>query len=236
MSIVWVYAFLADAPRAALSMGLAGEPLQVLSADGIHAVVGMMAAAPHAGEVAMLRHDAVVDGLARSVDAIVPMRFGASAPDETSLLAMLSAQATMIAEALALVAGREQMTLRVYDTPSGYAGSSAENPSARPTPHLSERYLTQRLLARASAQYVPEIASLQGTLAALVQAERVEHHVLPPLLASVYHLVARGDGERYTAAVGSALAPLGSVRVDITGPLPPYAFTPTVLSLRAAGA
>ena len=50
---------------------------------------------------------------------------------------------------------------------------------------------------------------------------------IPGLLASVYHLIDRGDAAAYHAVVDHA--DLGTVRVVATGPWPPYAFAPEAL-------
>jgi hypothetical protein len=62
-------------------------------------------------------------------------------------------------------------------------------------------------------------------LAPLVRGERWERHDRPPLLTSVYHLVARESLDRYRTAVAAAAESAG-VRVTSSGPWPPYAFAP----------
>jgi hypothetical protein len=56
----------------------------------------------------------------------------------------------------------------------------------------------------------------------------VERHDAPPLLVSLYHLVARGEAARYRRAVTGAAAGLG-LQVLVSGPWPPYAFAPEAL-------
>src|SRR5207247_2610740 len=70
-------------------------------------------------------------------DAILPVRFG-SLLSESSLADLLAARAPELSEALALVSGREQMTLRVLgdaraavETPRDDAGADALGPGAR---------------------------------------------------------------------------------------------------------
>src|SRR2546428_788691 len=77
---------------------------------------------------------------------------------------------------------------------------------------------------------VPEVDPLGRARRGLVSAERIERHERPPLLASVYHLVRRGDSERYLATVAAASARLNGVRVSPSGPWPAYAFAPDAVA------
>lgn len=175
-----------------------------------------MAAAPTLSPEVFRAHDAVVRGLARTVDAVIPARFG-----------MLARTATALHEALARVTGREQMILRVYAS----SGKGIEAPPGHAPP--LERadapgmsYLAERARAHRAAREVRELAPLRPVLDRFVSAERVERHAPPPLLASVYHLVARGAGDAYAKAVAEAASRLRDVRVTVSGPWAAYAFAP----------
>ena len=72
-----------------------------------------------------------------------------------------------------------------------------------------------------------ELEPLRPWLEPLVRAERVTRHDTPPLIASVYHLIDRGAGAAYLAAVERVA--LAAARVVATGPWPPYAFAPEAL-------
>jgi hypothetical protein len=223
MSGVYVYALLGDAPPPGAGAGLREEPLRVMRVGDLLAAVGEMAEPPAVSETTLRAHDAVVRRLADSVDAILPVRFG-SLLSESSLADVLRARARELSGALALVAGRQQMTLRVLgDTPSSVAAGADAPSDAGP----GARYLAARRAEWRRAHEVAELAPLRPALASLVRAERVTRHDTPPLLASVYHLIDRGAATAYHAAIESvALAPL---RVVATGPWPPYAFAPEAL-------
>ena len=45
-----------------------------------------------------------------------------------------------------------------------------------------------------------------------------------PLIASVHHLIDRGQGEAYAAALHAGTADLVRAAVAVSGPWPPYAF------------
>jgi Gas vesicle synthesis protein GvpL/GvpF len=164
-------------------------------------------------------HDATVRRLARGVHAVLPFRFGTVVAGRDELRRLLAPRAAALREALALVAGREQMTLRVFGAPG------PERPRvdrARRPGGPGARYLT----ARAREHAVPEIDPIRPALASFVRAERTERHRTPPLVASVYHLVDRRRGAAYRAALRRAVRGAGGVRLRVTGPWPPYAFAP----------
>jgi len=223
MSDVYVYALLGDAPAPNAGAGLREEPLRVVRVGELLAAVGDMAKSPAVSEATLRAHDAVIRRLADGVDAILPVRFGSLLP-ESSLADVLRARARELSEALALVAGRQQMTLRVLgETPANVVPATEASDAAGP----GARYLAARRAEWQRAREAPELAPLRPGLERLVRAERVMRHDTPPLLASVYHLIDRGASAEYRAAVErSAVA---HVRVVVTGPWPPYAFAPEAL-------
>jgi hypothetical protein len=226
VSDVYVYALLSEAPRPDAGAGLSAEPLRVVRVGDLVAAVGEMAERPVVSEATLRAHDAVVRRLAGAVDAILPVRFGAVL-SESALTDALAARARELTAALALVAGRAQMTLRVLGEraapapPAEDGGGSGAGPGAR--------YLTARRAEWRRTHDAPELAPLRPTLAALVKAERVTRHDAPPLLASVYHLVDRDAVPAYLEAVEGGSAALAPLRVAATGPWPPYAFAPEAL-------
>ena len=218
----YVYALLADPPRADAGPGLGDEPLRYLPVAGLLAAVGDMAAPPPVSRTTLLAHDAVVRRLAAAVDAILPVRFGTLLAGDAALADTLAERAPRLREALALVAGREQMTLRVF-------GEAASPPAPVPgtsDPGPGTRYLEgRRQQARRDAE-VPELAPLRPHLAPLVRAEHAQRHDAPPLIASVYHLVDRGRAGAYLDALAAGASALAPTRAAATGPWPPYAFAP----------
>jgi len=184
-----------------------------------------MAERPAVSEATLRAHDAVIRRLADTVDAILPVRFG-SLLSESALTDALAARGRELTEALALVAGREQMTLRLM-------GEAAPRPAPAAAPDHPElgpgaRYLAARRAEWRRAHEAPELEPLRPALHPLVRAERVTRHETPPLLASVYHLIDRGASAAYRAAVERA-GSAAPVRVVATGPWPPYAFAPEAL-------
>jgi hypothetical protein len=91
------------------------------------------------------------------------------------------------------------------------------------------RYLAERAVAQRTAADVQELTPIRAVLDRYVVAERVERHQTPPLVASVYHLLARGTAAAYTAAVEDAARDLRGIRVTVSGPWAAYAFAPDAL-------
>ncbi|HSF02242.1 MAG TPA: GvpL/GvpF family gas vesicle protein, partial [Solirubrobacterales bacterium] len=129
-------------------------------------------------------------------------------------------------EALELVAGREQMTLRAYGPPAARTADPAVPDASELPPGPGARYLAARLRDQRRAQAPPALAPLRAALAPLVHAERIEEHARPPLIASVYHLIARGGADDYRQALEAVMPALEPLRVASSGPWPPYAFAP----------
>jgi hypothetical protein len=174
------------------------------------AVVAAREAAPEPSEAALREHDARVRAIEAHVGAILPARFATLAADERDLIERLAPRADALAAALAEVAGRVQMTLRLFA--SGASAPAAVEDAARPG--------TSWLRTRARAAQIPELDRIRAVLGRWVKREHVERHDTPPLVASVYHLVAREDAAAYAEAA-RAIAEWG---VRASGPFPPYAF------------
>ncbi len=224
MSALYVYALLREAPTGGLGRGLAGEPLRLLRHGPLLAVAGTMERAPAIDAASLRAHDRTLRRLAEMADAVLPVRFCTLVEDEAALAGLLAPQTAELGEALALVAGREQMTLRLYGPALAASAASPEPDAAAAGP--GSRYLAERLQHQRRQHSAPEIDALRRALGALVVAERIERLDVPPLLASLYHLVERGAGARYLAALDAAGAELGPVVARPSGPWPPYAFAP----------
>jgi hypothetical protein len=225
---VYVYAVLAAPIASGLGRGLAGEPLRVVFCPPVHAVIGEMDAAPEVSEEALRGHDGAVRRLARRAEALLPVRFGSLCRDEDELRARLAPQSEPLTRALALVRGREQMTLRLY----GKAPTEAPAPELVPPDGAGPgtRYLLDRRRALEASQRVAEAEALRPLLSGIVQGERAERHDRPPLVASVHHLVARGQAARYRRAIARGRALVEPLQVQVRGPWPPYAFCPELLA------
>lgn len=159
-----------------------------------------------------LQHAAVI-ALSRRVEALLPARFG-SLIDRAALARMFDGHLEQIREALDDVRSRVQMTVRVL---------GRRPPSASPAANASGRdYLTARHRAL-EPPLPPAAAKVLEQLEPLVVRSRREHGG-GQLLATVYHLVNAKDVARYKRAARGVTA----ARVVVTGPWPPFAFTPRI--------
>jgi len=220
--VVCVYAVVRGTPRLGGRRGVAGVAVRVVAAHRVAAIVADATTRPEATLSNVRRHDRVVTAVATRVSALLPARFPTVLADDAALVRALDAHSDALDEALALVDGREQMTLRLY----GFAAPAPDVVPARAPDHgPGARYLSRRLDARRADATAWELGPLRPVLASLVRAERVERHAIPPLVATVYHLVDRGTARAYLDVV-RAHARLADVRVRASGPFAPYAFAP----------
>jgi Gas vesicle synthesis protein GvpL/GvpF len=226
VSGLYVYALTRETPDGALGAGLAGEAIVAVGAAGVIALAGRVATAPEIERTSLEAHDTAVRRLAGLVRGLLPVRFGTVVADENALAEALAVQAGPLREALALVAGREQMTLRAYGMPPAPMEEGAEPADEAGSRGPGARYLVARLRDQRRIEELPALAPVRAALAPLVHAERLERHATPPLVASVYHLIARGKAGDYRARLDAARPALAPMRIAVSGPWPPYAFAP----------
>jgi hypothetical protein len=198
--------------------------LRAIDCRDLVAIVGEPPLPPVLEPATLRAYEATVRGLATSVDAILPVRFGTVLPDAASVCAVVLERYDALTAALALVAGREQMTLRVFGVPGATPRAMPERRAPTARGGTGTRYLAARRAADRRARAVPEIAWLRPAIRKFVRAERAERHVQPPLLASVHHLIPRGRAAAYLAAVERASRTRRRVHIVASGPWPPWAF------------
>jgi len=166
-------------------------------------------------------HDTVVRRIARSVGAVLPVRFGTLADGDRSVRDLLRARRSRLLAALRQVEQREQMTVRLFGRPRKQPRGLGVGGGKR----RGTAYLMQRATARGLAADDPELEPLQIALRALVTAERIVRHDAGPLLLTAYHLIPRGTAAAYRPLLRRHRLPEG-LRASVSGPWPPYAFGP----------
>lgn len=227
---LYLYALTRAGDGTPLGEGLAGEPLRRLDAGPVAALLGEIAA-PAVTPEALAAHDAVVRRLAESLPALLPARFGQTVPDEPALRAWLEARERDVLDALALVDGCVQMTLRVFAGPDAPQGQPLPESPVPDDLGPGARFLHARRQAAARARALPEIAPLREALRPYLRSERVERAAAPGrLLATAYDLVARGEADAYARTVAETAPHLAGWKVTASGPWPPYAFAPVSIS------
>jgi hypothetical protein len=213
--------------------------LRLVTAGTVSAVVADCDGKPPLSARALQGHDAVVRRVARVVPAILPARFGTIIDSESSLVVLLERWAKDLREALALVGGREQMTLRVFaedgsagatDRSDGKGGMGRKGGMGGMGVKEEEgdapgtRYLLRRAHEQA-APTAPELERLRDVLEGIVTAERIVRHDRGPLILTAYHLIPRGGAPAYRRLLRRHAAQLHN-RVVASGPWPPYGFVP----------
>ncbi len=237
---LYVYA-IGDAPfRVDDVIGLTHAALSLVRGPSCWLAVEDLDQLPQASAATLTAQDAIVRTLAARADPLLPLRFGTSFVDETALRASLDRFGVeMMRAAFARVRGRDQMTLRAFQRASasrpergstrestGAAAGSAARTSAGAG--AGTAYLTQRA-AVLRTSLPTALESLRDALAAIVCDEIAEPKQRPPLIGSMYHLIARGDADRYRAIVTAWPRP-DDVTLHVSGPSPAYAFAKDALS------
>ena len=208
--------------------------MRLVTAGPVSAVVADCDAKTPLTARALRAHDAVVRRVARVAPAILPARFGTIVESEASVVGLIERWSADLCEALALVDGREQMTLRVFGAAAttvdsgGTGGTGKTDKSGVEEVLDAEHPGTSYLLRRAheqAAPAAPELERLRAVLAPIVTAERIVRHDQGPLILTAYHLIPRGGAAAYRRLLRRHAAEPGS-RVVASGPWPPYGFVP----------
>ncbi len=203
---------------------VAGHRIDFVDADGVFAAIERRSAPPTVSEVELRSQHDVVNAISDRVEALLPVRFGTWI-DKHELTNMVGRQKAAIVDALQLVRGRVQMTIRFLSPqPDAVRDRSGER-AASGTEYLQAR--------RVAELWMPEeAAALRNAVRDFVVAERVSGgtergaiSAIPARLgsvASLYHLISRDRVPTYRAAT----QPLECATVVVSGPWPPFAFAP----------
>jgi hypothetical protein len=212
----WCVYALTDAPIPGGRIG--GHRIDAVPVGGVFALVEVVHAAPAVTAPALRTQHGIVAELARRVPAILPARFGALV-SAAELSRLVRTRRERIQKALDLVRDREQMILR-------FPGVVPPITPSTDGPATGTEYL-RRLVDR---------QALPPAVDAIRQA--VEPHVaathavpgrgrIPP---SVYHLIPKGTKTEYRRILAEHLPPADKLEVTISGPFPPFAFAPDLVS------
>lgn len=230
MSRIYVYALVDRAFPPIRRRGRTIEVVEIDGAGGVFAAVERTDHLPAVSEAVLeVQHD-LVTCIAGVADAILPARFG-SLVDEVELEQLVALRGPSIREALTLVRGRAQMTVRVSgrgddedDGDRGTRGSVAA-PVERGAALTGTEYLEQRRAASLGRALPEDTAAIAAAVGHLLVARRS----VPGrgrLLVTLYHLIERGTEEAYADALAPVRSRFGESRLTVSGPWPPFAFAP----------
>jgi len=201
-----------------------GHRIEFIKVADVFAAIERRAAPPSMSEAELRTQHDVVTAIFRRTDDLLPVRFGAWL-DREELVEVLSQRKDDIIDALQLVRGRAQMTIRF----------PAAETEIRPdrSAHARAGSGTEYLRARRDAeQWMPsEASTVRAAVRRFVVAERLSQGPGGAAIAvdsaslkqapSLYHLVPRDA----VAAYKAAMKPFEHA-VVASGPWPPFAFAP----------
>jgi hypothetical protein len=187
------------------------KPLRTVRVQNTSVVFEDLEAPPPSART-LRAHDRIVRRLSRTFDSVLPARYGSVAADRSALRDRVLSVADPLERALGRVRDAVQFTLRVSGRPAKPVVPQSLGPGAR---FMAERMARHR---------IPEIASLTERVRPHVRTLREERTPGAESFGTAYHLVPRTEVRRYRAAIRAAIPEL-AVRVALSGPWPPYAFT-----------
>jgi Gas vesicle synthesis protein GvpL/GvpF len=197
-----------------------GRKIQSIAVGKIFAVGERRARAPELSESELRFQHAVVVHIAGRVPAVLPAQFGALV-DDKALDSILRQRESTIREAMTLVRGRVQMTLRTVARVRQSTEENVGSASGRTGPVSGKQYLERRR-GEASTQLPARVEKLVARAARCVAAERREATRAGTI--AVYHLVEKSDVDAYREALDDLRG------VTVSGPWPPFAFVPELWS------
>jgi hypothetical protein len=212
-----VYGVALPADRRIAFRGLGDERLRAIAVGRVIAIVGELKRPPKPTPTALRKYNDVVQSLSERFPAILPARFGTCVQDLIELTFILQSRQQTFLRNLRDVRGRVQMTGRILQAP----GASGGVPSPSATTHSGVEYLRARAAAAAKDREVVGFAPVRAAVRRWVRDERVQKQ---GPIASVYHLVPRGQAEKYRRTLEHAAREAG-LRLTVSGPWPPYAFS-----------
>ncbi|HTS95458.1 MAG TPA: GvpL/GvpF family gas vesicle protein [Streptosporangiaceae bacterium] len=250
---VWAYAVSAEIgpDRLAGLTGVAGQPVRSVTGDGLAAAVSTVSMAEF-GEQPLRRrledlawlgataraHHQVIEALAPPV---VPLRLATIYRDDSNVAALLTQRQADFAAALAELTGRSEWGVKLFVGQSVAPATPAEPDLPGAGPGLSYLRRRQRQLAardqarQAGAATAQQVHAALGRLAAASQLRPLQSAELTgevtAMLLNATYLVDDAASARFAEAAAT-LGRQHGVRVEITGPWPPYSFA--VLAPREA--
>lgn len=249
---LWLYAVTGEpAPQRPDGLrGVAGAAVHTVEAGGLSAVLSPVSLAEF-GADALRRnledldwlaataraHDAVIGAVSTATTAI-PLRLASVYLDEDGVTAFLVEHAARLRELLGLLAGRTEWGVKAYADlgPPTERAVPADQPPARRDPGAGTAYLLRRKeevseRERAQQRVSERTEQLHAELARLAVAacrHRPQDRKLSGqpgwMVLNGAYLVDDARAEEFAAAVDTLRARTPRIRLELTGPWPPYSF------------
>lgn len=245
----WLYAVTGrlDRGRLGLSTGVAGEPLRTVEAGGLVAVVGSVPLDSF-GDEALRRnledldwlarvaraHDEVVDAVA-GAGPTVPLRLATVYLDDERVELVLRRRAADFERTLRRVAARTEWGVKaLLDAPPprepvASGGGRTQRPGAAYLKRKREQLDTREQGERLAVEAARHIHAVLAAHAADARQHRPQSRQLSgiesPMILNAAYLVDNARGREFARVVASLDAEHESIRLQLTGPWPPYSFS-----------
>ena len=225
MSRLYVYALIdTRLPRTSLF----GHTIDAVPVGDIYALAERTTRAPSISEDSLREQHAIVMQLAERSPAILPARFG-SLVEVSELKEIVTLRREQLREALNLVRGRQQMTLRLV---LAEENDAADKRPPAPGASRAARSGTQYLAARRAAAGYPlpdAVARLNAAMRRHIVADKAEPGQ-GRVRVTIYHLIAQGSSGTYRRALDRTTSGVAPFTLEHSGPWPPFAFAPELLA------
>lgn len=245
----WVYAVTADQGQTAVPevTGVGGGPVRAVGGAGLVAVVSAVDLAEYGEEplrrnlenlewlekTARAHHDVI--GAVSETAPVVPMQLATVYRSDDRVRALLADRRDDFLAALEVIQGRTEWGIKIYvpAEPADAADTQQPADTARPGAAYLQRRRSQ-LSAREDARHAAASsaeaihAELTG-LAAAARLHKPQHPQLTgraePMILNSTYLVDDEQAGTFAAAADELAGQHPGVRVELTGPWPPYSFT-----------
>jgi hypothetical protein len=187
------------------------EDVELVSIQGIGAVVGEIDDDVESTDEHVLSHARIVDRLAALNDAVLPVRFGRGFRAPNELEAALGRLAARLEERLRAVRGCVEIGVHVVGEAPRASGAE-----------VGADYMRRRLREVAEAEELAD--EIHVPLAERSRESTRNGTVASAALLRAAYLVPRGDVEAFCGAVESARQRHPELTFACTGPWPPYSF------------
>jgi hypothetical protein len=252
---VWIYAiaeYVSLAPLGRLR-GVGGGPVRTVAAAGLTAVAedveltefGEEALRRNLEDLAWLEaaaraHHRVIGAVAQQ-GPVVPMRLATVYSDDAGITAMLTERGADLRAALSRIGGRQEWGVKAYARRPSETGDDSEavaGPSG-PGTGAGAAYLQRRrdqLAAQRNAQRetLARAQIINAELSECAAATRLHPPQAPqltgsraPMILNAAYLVDDQRTEDFAAAAQALGERYPDIRLELTGPWPPYSFTGT---------
>lgn len=248
---LWVYGILDGASanqRVAGVVGVAGEEIRSIQVGGIAAAVGTVPLAEF-GEDALRQnlenldwlddkaraHDRVVSRLAQS-GSVIPLRMTTVYLTEQGVADLLVDHCDQFAATLDAVNARQELGVKAYADAHVLMGTAHPDSSSSSKPSGTAYLLRRRRelsaqedayrLADEAAQRIH--AELMGYAVAGRRKKTTDHSISGPtgwVVLNGTYLVDNSRTDLFRRTVAALQADLAGIKLDVTGPWPPYSFT-----------